>query len=60
VILHLLDGLLAQLEELSPMACWLLGRIFLGMLVTGVFITNIEEVDHGVFYGLNIVSIVDH
>ena len=60
VILHLLNGLLAQLDELLAMPSRQLTPVVLGMLVTGVFITNIEEVDHGVFNGLHVVSILDH
>jgi hypothetical protein len=60
VILHLLNGLLAQLEELLAMPSRQLAPVVLGVLVTGVFIANIEEVDHRVFNGLYIVSILDH
>ena len=60
VILHLLDGLLAQLEELLALPSRQLTPVVLGMLVPCVFVANIEEVDHRVFNGLHIVTILDH
>ena len=58
VMLHLLDCLLAQLEELSPIPSRLLTPVVLRMQV--VLIANIEKVDHRILNGLHIVTILDH
>lgn len=59
VILHLLDGFLAKLDELLAMPGGQVTPVVLRGLVLGVIITKVEEVDHGVFNGLHVVTTVD-
>jgi hypothetical protein len=59
VILHLLDGFLAKLDELLAMPGGQVTPVVLRGLVRRVLIAKVEEVDHGVFYGLHVVTILD-